>query len=105
MNYSNHPQVKPELSPWSGYLHLHIIKKTPEGFKVGTEIVFKDVDSHEMMPPCPIQLSRIEAQELIDALWASGLRPTEGKGTAGLTEAMKAHIDDLRHIAFKHINK
>lgn len=105
MNNSHSIQVKPELSPWSGYLHLHLVKKTPDSFKVGTEIVFKDVSINEMMPPCPIQLSRPEAQELIDALWASGLRPTEGKGTAGLTEAMKAHIDDLRHIAFKHINK
>jgi hypothetical protein len=37
----------------------------------------------------------------MDDLWASGVRPTEGNGSAGAMRAVERHIDDLRKIAFK----
>jgi len=101
---SQHPQIRPEYSTFTGYFNIHIVRELAGGkFQVASEIVFKDVEPYEMMPPCAIQLRPNEGQELMDRLWACGLRPTDGKGTAGLTEAMKEHIKDLRQMAFgKH---
>jgi hypothetical protein len=48
-----------------------------------------------------VRLTMENAQELMDDLWASGVRPTEGNGSAGAMRAAERHIDDLRKIAFK----
>lgn len=50
-------------------------------------------------------LMETEAQQLIDELWACGLRPTEGSGSAGQSGAQQAHIADLRNITFKLLEK
>ena len=39
-------------------------------------------------------------QELIDALWAIGLRPTQGRQSEGVTAAQGRHLEDMRAIAF-----
>lgn len=48
-----------------------------------------------------VRLSMENAQTLMDDLWASGVRPTEGNGSAGAMRAAERHIADLRQIAFK----
>lgn len=48
-----------------------------------------------------VRLSMENAQELMDGLWACGVRPTEGNGSAGAMRAAERHIEDLRKIAFK----
>lgn len=47
------------------------------------------------------QISKEEAQALMDDLWSCGLRPSEGDGSAGQSAAQQKHIADLRAIAFK----
>lgn len=42
----------------------------------------------------------IAAQALMDGLWDCGLRPTEGKGSAGQLMAVQNHLEDMRTIAF-----
>ena len=37
-----------------------------------------------------------ECQNLMDALWQSGVRPSNGEGNVGMIGAMKEHIQDLR---------
>jgi len=54
---------------------------------------------HEIRPFC--MLNPEEAQQLMDALWTAGLRPTEGTGSAGALAATQAHLQDLRHLVFK----
>ena len=39
-----------------------------------------------------LRLSTEEAQQLMDELWAAGLRPTEGKGLAGAMAAVQEHL-------------
>jgi hypothetical protein len=102
--YNPHPQIHPEFSYCTGYYNLHIVsEREPDRLQVGAEIIFKDIQPGEMYPPCPLQMPRHEAQQFFDRLWASGLRPSEARDTAGMTEAMKAHIEDLRRVAFKNI--
>jgi hypothetical protein len=53
------------------------------------------------MPPAAVQLSDIQAQELIDKLWQAGYRPTEGKGSAGALVATERHLEDMRRLVFE----
>lgn len=40
------------------------------------------------------------AQQLMDDLWAAGVRPTEGQGSAGQIGAVQAHLADMRKLVF-----
>lgn len=101
----NQIEIRPEYSVFSGYVYLHLIQKPIPGEdrekrRVVTALTIEETNYYEMQKEPPLALSYIEAQALMDNLWHIGLRPTEGKGTAGLTEAMKEHIIDLRKMAF-----
>jgi len=48
-------------------------------------------------------LDHDKAQVLMDDLWNAGLRPTEGKGSAGSLRATEKHLDDMRRIVFGHL--
>lgn len=44
------------------------------------------------------KLSKTAAQQLMDDLWACGLRPSEGQGSAGQLAAVQDHLRDMRII-------
>ncbi len=46
-------------------------------------------------------LEQPEAQVLMDDLWACGVRPTEGAGSAGQSAAQQSHIKDLEQVTTK----
>jgi hypothetical protein len=50
-----------------------------------------------------IELGHDEAQELMDSLWACGIRPTEGAGSAGAMSAVQEHLKDLRKVLDKFL--
>lgn len=52
-----------------------------------------------------LRLERDAAQVLMDDLWASGIRPTEGTGSAGSLKATQAHLEDMRKLVFDYLNK
>lgn len=41
-----------------------------------------------------------QAQQLIDELWAAGLRPNNGEGGLAQVDAIKAHLADMRALVF-----
>jgi len=41
-----------------------------------------------------------DAQQLMDDLWAAGLRPSEGTGSAGQLASVQKHLADMRAITF-----
>jgi len=47
-----------------------------------------------------MRLNYNAAQTLMDDLWACGIRPTEGAGSAGAMTATQEHLKDIRQIAF-----
>lgn len=49
-----------------------------------------------MITPRPFTVSLERAQELMDALWICGLRPSEGSGSAGAMAAARENLKDLR---------
>lgn len=44
------------------------------------------------------RLNEERAQQLMDDLWRAGLRPTEGKASAGLAAAQESHLNHLAAI-------
>jgi len=48
-----------------------------------------------------LELTKESANDLMDALWALGVRPTHGDGNVGQLAATKAHLEDMRTLVFK----
>ena len=65
-----------------------------------TEISGKVAREPGCWTPPSLSLSEDQAQFLMDQLWNCGLRPTEGKGSAGALAAVERHLEDMRTIAF-----
>ena len=67
-------------------------------------ITMQDVpDGMESEPT--LNLEWEEAQILMDDLWNSGVRPTEGAGSAGAMLATQNHLKDIRLIAGAALGK
>jgi hypothetical protein len=74
-----------------------------QGRSVGTSISFAIMPEGAFCNPT-FYLGQPEAQELMDSLWAAGLRPSAGKQSEGLVSAQSAHLADMRAIAFAKLN-
>jgi len=64
--------------------------------------VFEKSERFQDSPAC-LHIEPSEAQELMDDLWRCGIRPTEGKGSAGQLSAVNEHLSDMRKIVAKKI--
>ena len=53
------------------------------------------------VPPQALRLSYGQAQELMDRLYAAGLRPTEQRDSAGALAATERHLQDMRRLVFE----
>jgi hypothetical protein len=51
--------------------------------------------------PVWVTLRDEEAQSLMDALWNTGVRPSNGEGSVGQLAATEAHLADMRALVFK----
>ena len=69
---------------------------------VATNITFENMTEGAIYEPT-LHIGLMEAQALMDSLWSCGLRPTEGKGSAGQLSATEAHLKDMQRIAFKFL--
>jgi hypothetical protein len=79
---------------------VHIGRYDESGdLQLATEITFAAWRPDQIVSPA-FRLSDERAQSLIDALWAAGLRPTEGRQSEGVTHAQARHLEDMRTIAF-----
>ena len=64
-------------------------------------MTFIEQNDCEEYPNPLLILEEDQAQQLMDALWAGGLRPTEGHGSAGQIGAVERHLEDMRKIVFE----
>lgn len=83
---------------------LHLVRRTETGQMFASANWGPEI-AHGYCPPIDplVRLDMAAAQELIDELWACGLRPTEGSGSAGSLAATERHLQDMRLIALKHL--
>lgn len=83
---------------------IHLFLSTIESghMSVARAITFERVDQDEYAGETPLlRLREVEAQQLMDALWAAGLRPSEGVGSAGAMKAVQDHLQDMRRLVFE----
>ncbi len=54
--------------------------------------------------PPTLRLIDDDAQDMMDALWRCGYRPTAGKQSEGQVKATEAHLKDMRAIVAKKLD-
>jgi len=99
-----------DISDWARQTKLIVLcqsqineNKTIESY--GT-VVFKTIEEGVAIPyDCGLLISEDERQELMDALWSIGTRPTEGTGSAGAMAATVKHLEDMRKLVFDMFEK
>jgi hypothetical protein len=90
-------------SPWNEQVEFMLFRhEHSQPRRVAMPIQFVDVPDDSIgAPGIPtFRLEGMEAQELMDMLWDCGLRPTQAKASAGQTEAVMRHLEDMRALAF-----
>lgn len=96
MNSKGIPEVRAQFAPWCASVQILI----RDGDATAEPIVMKQRDPCEMIEPS-LSLDLKAAQVLMDDLWHCGIRPTEGRGSAGALTATQRHLDDMRKLVFE----
>lgn len=90
-----------QIPPFDTMVELRMIHRDESGNTSAAQSVQMVARDHKSGPVDPfLRLELSEAQELMDALWTAGLRPTEGRGSAGAMDATQKHLADLQRVAF-----
>lgn len=95
---STNLQIRAQSAPWRNGIELYI--GDPDGKTKVSNIILERTEDAVISTPS-FTLTIQQAQVLMDDLWHSGIRPTEGSGSAGALKATQSHLDDMRKIAFK----
>ena len=93
-------RVNVEREIWSDNISIRLATKTGDGLAIAKPVVFEQVELGAYIDPC-LRLSFDTAQKLMDELWHAGVRPAQTIGTAGQTDAIKYHLEDMRRLVFK----
>lgn len=94
--------------PWSLLISLylftdHIVNGRVKETRFAEKLALSEHEEGSLVQPFT-SIDPTTAQGLMDSLWECGVRPTEGKGSAGAMMATQGHLDDLRKILFKTLN-
>jgi len=81
--------------PWDNKINIHIRSKNG----IAEPLLFKPICLSTTKPT--MSLERKEAQDLMNRLWDAGIRPVQGKGSAGQLEATEKHLEDMRTLVFR----
>lgn len=74
--------------------------------EIATHVEFAPVNPGASFSSGPLlTLLDAEAQQLMDALWNCGVRPTEGHGSVGQLAATERHLQDMQKLVFKTSGK
>ncbi len=65
-------------------------------------VQFRTCKDGEFIPPF-LRLTQEQAQQLVDALWKSGIQPSNGAGSVGQRAATERHLADMRKVAFNKL--
>jgi len=102
-------QFQVQNKQWYDGIELYARVKVSPGYAAYIQpAIFETINLEENrgLAPLPfLALSQIGAQSLIDGLWACGLRPSDGTGSAGQLKATENHLEDMRTLTFKLIDR
>ncbi len=97
-------EIRAQSAPWRHGVELFVGQKEHDGRMM---IIHKITFGEQQLDAtgAVFSLSLDKAQVLMDDLWASGLRPTEGSGSAGSLRATEKHLKDMQQIAFQLLGR
>jgi hypothetical protein len=101
VNMSRDDKVRAVASPWRGGVEIAAFRRLPGGVTHALCAEWRTCNDTGAPLESLLSLTMEQAQVLMDDLWDSGVRPTEGAGSAGAMKAAQSHIADLRRVAFK----
>ena len=89
--------------PYYMGIQVHARVQQGEGMAYAQPIEWKVEDRANLgLTISPIfEFENQSAQSFMDQLWACGVRPSEGTGSAGSLKATENHLSDMRKIAFR----
>ena len=91
-------KIRAMSAPWGNGVELMVL----QGESYGVNVVMERLPEASLVEPT-MRIDNTAAQALMDDLWAAGVRPTEGTGSAGSLRATEKHLADMRAIAFKKL--
>ena len=94
-------KVHAENRFYADAIAIHIYERLQNGdISLLSGLQFTTHHEAEIVEPQEaIQLPRETAQQLMDALWQCGLRPSEGSGSAGALKATENHLKDMQDFS------
>lgn len=92
-------EIIPFYSPAWGGLDIYIKR----GRKFVTDLEWTQIELGQVNPLPPIRLDNNKAQELMNNLWAQGYRPNASLSGASQEGALRAHLEDMRQVAFENL--
>jgi len=97
-----HVKVMAQFAPWRRQFELAFAIEQPASgqVRVARPLIFEETDPADGFEPT-IRLTEAEAQDLINELWRTGLRPTHGiSDEKGALSATERHLEDMRRLVF-----
>lgn len=88
-----------QYSPAHNRFLLYITENSGKERFVCRPLVFDKRNLGEVFEPA-VSLDDIDARQLMDSLWAAGVRPTN-VGSSGQLAATEKHLEDMRTLVFK----
>lgn len=103
-------KIRAQAAPWRRGIELYLARsrRNAQGkIEVVTGMTFEEIEDAGITVPYDqvVSILNDDAQELMDDLWHTGLRPTEGSGSAGSLLATEKHLKDMREINTKLLDK
>lgn len=94
-------RVHAENRFYSDAIAIHLYERlSQDEVSLLTRLEFTTQKASEFVEPQEaLILPREVAQQLVDALWQCGLRPSEGSGSAGALKATETHLKDMQEIS------
>lgn len=103
MNNEFHVHYNPAYLRWEMYVTQRglVNGQLAETATVGQPVIFLEPDVASASP-ATLDFSHEEMQQLMDAMWKAGVRPTNQ--TQQDTEHMKLHLEDMRRLVFQRFD-
>jgi len=85
---------------WDGYPMYWLERSNGKTELLQDDLTKRELEDYEMYQRATAILSHDAVVELMNSLWAAGIRPDDSNTTAGQISATEKHLDDMRKIVF-----
>lgn len=98
-NVIGRTEFKAFTRPMLRGVEIYVVKDST----YATNVTWTDLPEYGEYTPPSFHVDFAACQALMDDLYAMGIRPSEAAGSAGQKEALERHLEDMRTLAFNHL--